>query len=153
MKKSFTMLELIFVIIVIGILSAVALPKLFATRDDAIVTKVRTQVSAIRSAIANYHTQEIMKGLNKYPDALDEASTLDDQPLFEGNRTNKETLLEYPIYSKNSDGHWRKVDNSTYYVKVMNTDVKFKYDNTNGKFDCNGENSGKADDICKKLTH
>ncbi len=33
------MIELVFVIVVIGILSAIAIPKFAATRDDAIITK------------------------------------------------------------------------------------------------------------------
>ena len=35
MKKAFTMVEVIFVIVIIGILAAVAIPKLAASRDDA----------------------------------------------------------------------------------------------------------------------
>ena len=35
MRSGFTMVELIFVIVIIGILASVAVPKLAATRDDA----------------------------------------------------------------------------------------------------------------------
>ncbi|MDP3466533.1 MAG: type II secretion system protein, partial [Sulfuricurvum sp.] len=40
-----TMIELIFVIVILGILAAVAIPKLAATRDDAQVSKEVTNLS------------------------------------------------------------------------------------------------------------
>jgi general secretion pathway protein G len=153
MKKAFTMIELIFVIVVIGILASVALPKLWATRDDAIITKVRTDVANIRSAIENLHTQKLMMGIDSYPEALDDAQkNKEGEELFDGNSSIGK-LLNYPIYSKNADGHWMKTDDTNYTVKVMSKDIKFNYYNDNGYFDCKGLNSGDADTICAKLTH
>ena len=62
MKKAFTMIELIFVIVVIGILAAIAVPKFAATRDDAIVMKARAAVGAMRSAIATERQKRILRG-------------------------------------------------------------------------------------------
>ena len=39
-RAGFTMIELIFVIVILGILAAVAIPKLAATRDDAEFSKM-----------------------------------------------------------------------------------------------------------------
>jgi len=61
-RSAFTMIELMFVIVVIGILTAIAVPKFAATRDDAIVTKGRTTVAALRSAIATERQKRILKG-------------------------------------------------------------------------------------------
>jgi len=43
-QNAFTMVELVFVIVVIGILASIAVPKLAATRDDAVIAKARTTV-------------------------------------------------------------------------------------------------------------
>ena len=56
MKKGFTMIELIFVIVILGILASVAIPKLAATRDDAEVSKAATNLTTAISDIAAYYT-------------------------------------------------------------------------------------------------
>ena len=51
MKKGFTMIELIFVIVILGILAAVAIPKLAATRDDAKAASIKTDIGTAMQAI------------------------------------------------------------------------------------------------------
>lgn len=54
MKKAFTMIELIFVVLILGILAGFAIPKLFAGRADAEITKAKDNISTIKSNIQNY---------------------------------------------------------------------------------------------------
>ena len=57
MKRSgFTMIELVFVIVILGILASVAIPKLAATRDDAQIAKASTEMSSLISDIGSYYT-------------------------------------------------------------------------------------------------
>ena len=59
MKKGFTMIELIFVIVILGILASVAIPRLAATRTDA---EIATTVSNIRTLISDLSSYYVVKG-------------------------------------------------------------------------------------------
>lgn len=57
MKRSgFTMIELIFVIVILGILASVAIPKLAATRDDAKASTGATEVAGLLTELGTYYT-------------------------------------------------------------------------------------------------
>ena len=58
MKKGFTMIELIFVIVILGVLASVAIPRLAATRDDAEVAKAATNLATAISDISAYYTAQ-----------------------------------------------------------------------------------------------
>lgn len=59
MKKAFTMIELILIIVVIGVLAAIATPRISATRDDAVLVKTMAE---IRTAIEEINAYYISQG-------------------------------------------------------------------------------------------
>ncbi|MDY3245300.1 type II secretion system protein [Campylobacter sp.] len=59
MKKGFTMIELIFVIVILGILASVAIPRLAATREDA---EISAAVANLRTLISDINAYYTVKG-------------------------------------------------------------------------------------------
>ena len=55
MKKGFTMIELIFVIVILGILASVAIPRLAGTRTDAEVATTVANLRTIVSEVSSYY--------------------------------------------------------------------------------------------------
>jgi len=156
-RSGYTMLELVFVIAIVGILSAIAIPKFAVSRSDAIIVKAKTTVSSIRSAISSERQKRIMRGDFNAIYKLSSSATLG-EPIFDafdGDTNNP--VLEYPPLScetATSTGCWRETTTGTKdnpiskYTYNMPTSGSVVFVLQNNRFDC--EDS--SEENCKLLT-
>ena len=148
-KKAFTMIELVFVIVILGILSAVAIPQFTATKKDAEISKGRADVASVRSAIITERQSRLITGDSSFIAAGTATGKLDSGGLFGG-------VLTYPVTQEDSSGHWHgrtgsSDSASSVKFKVDQTDVTFTYTRSSGIFTCDRTVSGLAGTYCKNL--
>jgi len=132
-KSAFTMIELIFIIVIIGILASVAIPRLAATRDDAEITKARVTVASIRNAISMERQKRILRGDFTAITSVGDSTNVFDK--FNKDKNNVQAdVLEYAIKSSTNKGHW-SFSSSEYKFNspVANNPI---FEVRNGKFEC-----------------
>ena len=161
-KNGFTMIELVFVIVVLGILAAVAVPKFAATRVDAQISKGAADVASIRSAIVSERQSRLIKGCAKFiPNGTNAADTttcpnitggikqMDAGGLFGG-------VLMYPIKNQSGkDGAWSATAGSGTYVYRAGgkTNTFVYYDSTDIDPDKRGKFLCTSGDYCAQLAN
>jgi len=70
MKKGFTLIELVMVIVIISILAAIAIPKFIDLQANAKQAACDGNVATIRSAIAAYYAKTAVGGSAAFPNSL-----------------------------------------------------------------------------------
>ena len=144
MSRAFTMIELIFVIVVLGILAGIAIPKLAATRDDATLAAMRANLATIMTAVQTQHGADLIAGNSTWKNLNFTTADKDANTHY-----NLSSLLSKPMKidsdcSKTLNGFCGEKDNEvTIVVGGKKTTVKFK--TANGTFDCGTDAAG----VCK----
>lgn len=145
-KNGYTMLELVFVIVILGILASVAIPKFSVTREDALITKAKADIASIRSAIVTERQSRLIQGDSSWIPKLSQNRTT----LFTGSDANH-TLLMYGITAGSGSGSWSgSADGMDYNFTIGSTIVSFEYNSSSGTFTCDTSDLSSAE-MCKKL--
>ena len=166
MKKSFTLIELIFVIVVIGLLASIAVPKFAQTKASASSATAKSIVSSIRTTIETRHGEwtindnlDATNGYTPqgYPQKLDESAVNSaGEDLFIG--TSKLIILKNPVKSCLSSDCWFKYKaddsdlNLSYYAyKFSETEnITLEYNGSNGTISCI-EDGGMTKKECESI--
>lgn len=140
MKKAFTMIELVFVIVILGILVMVAIPKMSGVTTDAQIAKGQADVATIRAAIVNERQTRLIRGKTEWIEKLSK----DSSKLFTGDGTR--TLLQYGITEGTGAGEWERLSTpstgyaDSYRYRVGSSINLFDYNSSSGTFSCSSGN-------------
>jgi len=165
MKNSFTLIELVFVIVILGLLASFAVPKFMQTKASASAASALSVVSSIRTAIETKHGNWIINDdldtndgytPQGYPQKLDDAAlNTAKELLFDG--TDTLSILKKGVKSCLDNDCWYKKSEDTdknisdYIYKFNENDfIQLEYNGSNGNFDC-VDSTSKSKEECESI--
>ena len=141
--KSFSLIEIIVVILLIAIITSFAIPKFTNMNYNANISTLKSQISLIQNGIVKNKNKNILLSNNQ------EITTLDDATLNSSGEKLFSKIIDFSIISTNNtkkeSGMWAKTSNNSYTFYLSNDkNITFSFENE--KFLCKS-----SVELCKEI--
>ena len=133
-NKGFTLIELVMVIVILGTLAAIAMPKYVDMRDEALRASAKATINSIRSAIAIQYAKNALNGSATFPSTSELTATGSSSIFVEGHMPNSPIDNANSVKEVNSDPITSAdVDNTTAYLYNPATgEIRYNNDGDDG---------------------
>lgn len=122
-RSGFTLIELVMIIVILGILAAVALPKYFDIQSNAKTSSEKGVLGGVRAGIATYYANQCATATCAYPTSLDGATV--------GVCTGSNVCFDTVLAQGGVTADWTKASATTYTGPAGTT---YTYTNSTGEF-------------------
>ncbi len=141
--KSFSLIEIIVVILLIAIITSFAIPKFTNMNYNANISTLKSQISLIQNGIVKNKNKNILLSNNQ------EITTLADATLNSNGEKLFSKIIDFSIISTNNtkkeSGMWAKISNNSYdFYLSSDKNISFSFDD--GKFLCKS-----SVELCKEI--